>query len=115
MKSNWQSKVATPYRDWEAPQLQTYLKAKGYDTKKATESNKDSLVKQVKNYWTESADSASNSYNSVKDWIFDGSSSSLTQLTIFTDIFYAVGPILSSKLSQTNMTSQYRNLENAIH
>jgi len=92
VKSNWQSKTATPYHDWETPQLQTYLKSKGADTKKAADSNKDSLVKQVKGYWTESADSATNSYNSVKDWIFDGYSSIPMLLDFFTDIFHAAGP-----------------------
>ena len=75
VKSNWDSKIATPYHDWETPQLQSYLKAKGADAKTAAATNKDSLVKQVKGYWTETSDSASNSYNSVKDWIFDRSSS----------------------------------------
>ena len=95
MKSNWQSKIATPYHDWDAPQLQSYLKSKGADTKKATGSNKDSLVKQVKGYWTESADSATSSYTSVKDWIFDRSSSFLTIQVTFADIPYAAGPIRS--------------------
>ena len=72
VKANWNSKVATPYADWEAPQLQSYLKSKGADAQKSSKSNKDSLVNQVKAYWTESADSASNAYGSVKDWIFDG-------------------------------------------
>ena len=71
VKSNWNSKIGQPYNDWSTPQLQTYLKSKGADTKKASGSNKDSLVKQVKSYWTESADSASNAYGSVKDWVFD--------------------------------------------
>ena len=74
VKSNWQSKVGTPYHDWEPAQLQTYLKSKGQEAKKGTESSKESLVSQVKGYWTETADSASKSYDSVKDWIFDGSS-----------------------------------------
>ena len=74
VKSNWQSKVSTPYADWEPSQLQSYLKVKGHEVKKGTESNKNSLVNQVKSYWHESADTASDSYNSVKDWIFDGSS-----------------------------------------
>lgn len=71
VKSNWNEKIAQPYNDWSAPQLQTYLSSKGADAKKASSSNKDSLVKQVKGYWTESADSASNAYGSVQDWVFD--------------------------------------------
>ena len=78
VKGNWEVKVSSPYSDWEPSQLHSYLKAKGHDVKKGTEANKDSLVSQVKSYWHESADTASNSYNSVKDWIFDGSSTNST-------------------------------------
>ncbi|KAL8823705.1 MAG: hypothetical protein Q9191_005622 [Dirinaria sp. TL-2023a] len=83
VKKNWQDKVATPYNDWEPAQLQSYLKSKGQEAKKGTESNKNSLVAQVKEYWTETADSASKSYESVKDWIFDGWTDS--QLKAFLD------------------------------
>lgn len=75
VKNNWDDKVGTPYKDWDTPQLQSYLKSKGADAKHAGESNKDSLVSQVKGYWTDSADSASEAYGSVKDWVFDRSSS----------------------------------------
>ena len=71
VKSNWNAKIATPYKDWETPQLQSYLKSKGADTKKATDANKNSLVNSVKSYWTDSSDTATDSYHSVKDWIFD--------------------------------------------
>lgn len=71
VKKNWESKISSPYSDWEPAQLQSYLKVKGHDFKQGAESNKDSLVAQVKSYWTESSDAASNSYKSVKDWIFD--------------------------------------------
>lgn len=77
VKSNWQSKTSSPYSDWEPTQLQSFLKSKGHAIKKGTESNKESLVVQVKGYWTESADAASDAYKSVKDWIFDGSSNVL--------------------------------------
>ncbi|KAL9128383.1 MAG: hypothetical protein Q9217_002937 [Psora testacea] len=83
VKSNWDSKVSQPYNDWSTPQLQSYLKSQGADVKAASESNKDSLLKQVKGYWTESADSASNAYGSVKDWIFDSWTDS--QLKAFLD------------------------------
>lgn len=71
VKTNWDTKVGTPYSDWEPAQLQSYLKSKGQDVKKGAQSNKESLVSQVKSYWHETADSASDSYHSVKDWIFD--------------------------------------------
>ena len=74
VKSNWQSKTSTPYTDWEPSQLQSYLKSKGQDVKKGTEANKDSLVSQVKGYWSDSTDSTAKSYDNLKDWIFDGSS-----------------------------------------
>ena len=71
VKNNWQSKVATPYSEWDTPQLQHYLKSKGHEIKKGTESNKKSLLSQVQSSWTDTADAASESYHSVKDWIFD--------------------------------------------
>ncbi|KAL8665093.1 MAG: hypothetical protein Q9202_002493 [Teloschistes flavicans] len=83
VKSNWQSKIATPYQDWDAAQLQSYVKSKGADVKKGTDSNKQGLVSQVQGLWHESADTATNSYNSVKDWIFDGWTDS--QLKAFLD------------------------------
>lgn len=109
VKSNWNDKVATPYKDWDTPQLQSYLKSKGADTKKATDSNKDSLVKQVKGYWTESADTASNSYSSVKDWIFDGYPSFLASLDDLTDITYAAGLIPNSRHSRTRIAFRCLN------
>ena len=77
VKNNWNEKVATPYKDWDTPQLQSYLKSKGVDSKKAADTNKNNLVSSVKSYWTDGADSASESYHSVKDWIFDRYSSIL--------------------------------------
>ena len=84
MKSKWYSNVATPYQHWEVPQLQNYLKAQGVQAKKASSSSKDSLVKQVQGYWTESAESASTAYGSLKDWVFDGSVSEFPS-----SLFYA--------------------------
>ncbi|KAI9832905.1 MAG: hypothetical protein M1819_003935 [Sarea resinae] len=83
VKDNWQSKVATPYSEWEAPQLYTYLKSKGSDVSKSAENNKDSLLDQVKNYWSETEDSASDAYSNVKDWLFDSWTDS--QLKAFLD------------------------------
>lgn len=83
VKNNWQSKVATPYHDWDTPQLHHYLKSKGYQAKKGSEETKDSLVTQVKHYWTDSVDTASDSYVSVKDWFFDSWTDS--QLKAFLD------------------------------
>ena len=71
VKSNWNQKVGQPYNDWSAPQLQSYLKSKGADAKSTAAGDKDSLAKQVKGYWTESADSASSAYGSVQNWVFD--------------------------------------------
>ena len=71
VKSNWNAKIAQPYNDWSVPQLQTYLKQKGAESKQASEKKQDNLVKYVKSYWTESADSATNAYGSVNQWIFD--------------------------------------------
>jgi hypothetical protein len=71
VKNNWQSKVASPYNDWEPKQLSEYLKQKGVETKDATAENKDSLIAQVKNFWYETEEKAEDAWASVKDWIFD--------------------------------------------
>jgi hypothetical protein len=71
VKENWQSKVSTPYNDWNTEQLSSYLKQKGVDTKDAANANKDSLISQVKNVWYEAEDKSEDAWTSVKDWIFD--------------------------------------------
>ena len=71
VKNNWESKVVHPYNEWDTPQLQSYLKSKGVQAEKNAKANKNSLVNQVKASWTDTADSASESYSSVKNWIFD--------------------------------------------
>lgn len=71
VKAHWEDKVATPYNSWDSNQLQSYLSKQGQKVKAGTEKNKDSLLSQVKSYWSETADQASDSYSSVQDWIFD--------------------------------------------
>ena len=114
VKNNWESKISRPYHDWDMPQLQTYLKAKGADTKSTAASNKNSLIKQVQDYWTETSDSASNAYNSVKDWIFDGSSSTPIPMITLTDMPNAAGPTPNSKRSPIKMVFPYHNLASVI-
>ncbi|KAF2176635.1 hypothetical protein K469DRAFT_606474 [Zopfia rhizophila CBS 207.26] len=83
VKSNWNDKVVTPYNSWDTQQLQNYLTLKGTQPKKGTEKSKDALVEQVKQYWTETEDSANQAYGSVRDWIFDTWTDS--QLKAFAD------------------------------
>lgn len=83
VKNNWQTKLTTPYSDWEPSQLQSYLKSKGQDVQKGTESSKEALVSRVKSVWTDTTDSVSESSKSVKDWIFDGSSNHSKQCRDF--------------------------------
>ena len=71
VKKNWQSKVASPYNDWDTKQLSSYLNQKGVQTKEVANSNKDSLISQVKGVWYETEDKAEEAWSSVKDWIFD--------------------------------------------
>lgn len=71
VKGHWEDKVASPYNSWDANQLQSYISSQGQKVKEGTEKNKDSLLAQVKGYWHETADQASDSYNSVQDWVFD--------------------------------------------
>jgi len=47
------------------------LVQQGKAVKKGTEKNKDSLVTQVKQYWYETENEASDAYANVRDWIFD--------------------------------------------
>jgi hypothetical protein len=61
----------TPYTSWDAQTLTNYLTLKGQKAKKGTENDAKSLAEQVKEYWTETEDSANQAYGSVKDWIFD--------------------------------------------
>lgn len=83
VKENWNSKVVNPYHSWDTQQLQSYLSLKGQQAEKGTEKNKDSLIAQVKSYWFDMEDSASNSYANVRDWIFDSWTDS--QLKAFCD------------------------------
>ncbi|TVY27384.1 Stress response protein [Lachnellula hyalina] len=83
VKNNWQSKIASPYNDWDTNQLGAYLKQKGVETKDTAAANKDGLLAQVKNYWYETEEKAEDSYSSVKDWIFDSWSDS--QLKAYAD------------------------------
>jgi hypothetical protein len=71
VKDNWQSKVASPYNDWDTNQLSSYLKQKGVETKDSAASSKDGLIAQVKNYWYEAEDKAEDAWSNVRDWIFD--------------------------------------------
>lgn len=71
VKSNWNDKVVTPYNSWDTKQLQSYLSTKGYEAKKGTAENKDSLIAQIKNYWSDTEESANTAYGNVRNWIFD--------------------------------------------
>lgn len=83
IKNNWNDKVVTPYNSWDAQTLRNYLTAKGYQAKKGTEKNTQSLAEQVKVYWTETEDSANQAYANVQNWIFDTWTDS--QLKAFAD------------------------------
>ncbi|KAF2431231.1 hypothetical protein EJ08DRAFT_649043 [Tothia fuscella] len=83
VKDNWDSNVVTPYNSWDISQLTSWMNTKGYQAKKGTEKNKDSLIQQVKGYWTETADQASGSYDNVQNWILDSWTES--QLKAFCD------------------------------
>jgi hypothetical protein len=83
VKDNWNDKVVTPYNSWDTQTLQNYLSLKGQQAKKGSEKNADSLAQQVKNYWTETEESANQAYGSVRDWIFDSWTDS--QLKAFAD------------------------------
>ncbi len=71
IKENWQTKVTSPYTNWDADKLGAYLKEKGIESKDTAASSKDALIVQVKNAWYETEDKAEDAWTSVKDWIFD--------------------------------------------
>jgi len=79
VKNNWDSNVATPYHEWDTPQLNAYLKSKGHQVKKGSEANKAGLISQVKSTWTDTSESAHESYGSIKDWIFNRYASTLRE------------------------------------
>jgi hypothetical protein len=83
VKTHWDDKVVTPYNSWDANTLQHYLTVKGKQAKEGTQNNAQYLMDQVKNYWTETEESANQAYGSVKDWIFDTWTDS--QLKAFAD------------------------------
>lgn len=83
VKDHWEDKVATPYNSWDANQLQSYISSQGQQVKKGTEQNTESLLAQVKSYWHETSDQASDSYSSVQDWVFNSWTDS--QLKAFLD------------------------------
>ncbi|KAF1812814.1 hypothetical protein P152DRAFT_458007 [Eremomyces bilateralis CBS 781.70] len=76
VKKNWRAKIVSPYEEWDVQQLQSYLALKGKEVQGAAAKNKDSLLQQVKNNWWDTEEKAFESWNSVKDWIFDSWSES---------------------------------------
>ena len=68
---NWQSKIASPYNDWDTNRLTSFLKQKGVETQEVTAADRDNLISQVKNHWYEAEDKAEEAWANVKDWIFD--------------------------------------------
>jgi len=83
VKNNWDDKVVYPYKNWDAQTIQNYLTLKGYQAKEGTKENTNSLLEQVKSYWTETEESANQAYGNVRDWIFDTWTDS--QLKAFAD------------------------------
>jgi hypothetical protein len=79
VKENWQTKVTSPYNDWDTNQLNSYLKQKGVETKDAAAKDKDGLISQVKNTWYETEEKAEDAWSSVKDWIFDSWTGTFTE------------------------------------
>lgn len=91
---NWNTNVLEPYNSWDTKQLQSYLTLKGKQATKP-ETNMNKLVEQVKSSWTETEDSASSAYASVRDWVFD----SLVPASI-------LGASLSNKQQMVRLSAQ---------
>lgn len=71
VEENWQSKIASPYKDWNGHQLASFLKQKGIETAETAAANKDSLTALVKDCWYETEEKAEEAWANVKNWIFD--------------------------------------------
>lgn len=71
VQENWNSKVVSPYSDWDTTQLKAYLAERSQEASNAAGASKDSLLDTVKNYWYETEDKAEEAFSNVKDWIFD--------------------------------------------
>ena len=71
VKDNWNDNVVKPYSKWDTNQMANYLTSQGYEIKKGTERNKDSLLSQVQSYWKGTEETANSAYHSVQSWIFD--------------------------------------------
>lgn len=83
VQDNWQTKVVDSYKEWDSPQLQSYLTDTGKELDKKQKGNKNWLVEQVKSGWHETEKTAESAYDGVKDWIFDSWTES--QLKAFLD------------------------------
>ncbi|KEZ46739.1 hypothetical protein SAPIO_CDS0015 [Scedosporium apiospermum] len=79
---NW-NQVVSPYHDWDAEKLQTFLESKGQEVGQDTKASKDTLIDRVKAAWYETEDNAQQAWTNVKEWIFDTWSDS--QLKAFCD------------------------------
>ncbi|KFY38453.1 hypothetical protein V495_06555, partial [Pseudogymnoascus sp. VKM F-4514 (FW-929)] len=83
VQENWNSKIVSPYSDWDTTQLKAYLSERSQEAADAAGASKDSLLETVRSYWYETEDKAEDAFSSVKDWIFDSWSDS--QLKVFAD------------------------------
>lgn len=71
IQKNWDSYAVSPYKNWDADQLSSYLKSKGVETKESAKSNKDALVSQMSSAWYETEDKAQTAWTNVHSWILD--------------------------------------------
>lgn len=71
VQDNWQTRVVDSYKNWDAPQLQSYLSDTGKELDKKQKEDKNWLVQQVKAGWHETEKTAESAFGSIKDWIFD--------------------------------------------
>ncbi len=71
VQDNWQSKVVSPYSDWDTTQLHAYLSERGQEAAATAGATKESLLEKVKSYWYDNEENAEDAYENVKNWIFD--------------------------------------------
>jgi len=109
VQQNWESNVVKPYNSWDAKQLSNYITSKGYEVKKGTEKNTQSLIEQIQGYWTQTEAQANDAYGDVKSWVFDTWTTS--QLKSFLDYHHIPNPSPRTRDSLlTTVRSNYADI-----
>ncbi|KAF8542480.1 hypothetical protein BDD12DRAFT_916238 [Trichophaea hybrida] len=111
VQDNWQTRIVDSYKNWDAPQLQSYLTDTGKELDKKRKNDKNWLVRQVKSGWHETEKTAETAFESMKDWVFDSWSES--QLKAFLDRHGIPNP--TPRTRDTLLASARNNYQNVAN